>query len=59
MVVDDAATAFLGISPYVSEPADLQALWALGFDGATGRAVTAWHDGQARSRAADQAMSPA
>lgn len=28
MVVDDAATAFLGISPYVSEPADLQAALA-------------------------------
>ncbi|MFO1329378.1 MAG: EAL domain-containing protein [Rubrivivax sp.] len=38
---------------------DLAALWEMGFDGATGRAVTAWHDGQARSRAADQAMSPA
>lgn len=34
---------------------DLAALWAMGFDGATGRAVTAGHD----QRATDQAMSPA
>lgn len=53
-------------TPVVAEGADraddLQALWAIGFDGATGTAVTARHPAEgtrAREHAQVQAMSPA
>lgn len=46
------------IAEGVDREDDLQGLWALGFDGATGRAATAWHaEGQPQTD--DQAMSPA
>lgn len=45
------------IAEGVDDEADLDALWALGFDGATGRAASRRH--AAAPAVADQAMSPA
>ena len=71
-LADDAAQRerALGLTAFVHElgarviaegaddEADLDALWALGFDGATGRAASRRH-AQAALATADQAMSPA
>lgn len=47
------------IAEGADDEADLDALWALGFDGATGRAASRRHAVVPAEAAADQAMSPA